>query len=641
MIYFVLNNSNLKIKFYNILDIMTSFMDAIDNYTSNLGENGHCEYGWTNNLQEKICQFQFQLVRTTSSQQLSVLADVLRGLLRTIRDSSANVCKNTGVNTSSDSAMSASASATSSTSASASATSSATSNILTEYLSVLYCLLAQTRDIIDGKGECQLTYMMLLVWYEFYPELALNALESLVHSPMDSETKVVDVDFHPYGSWKDMKYFANYCKLHGCSNNHPLIKRIIYLINMQLHFDNLALDEPIHNVDEPIHNISLAAKWIPRESSNQFGWLNKLLAMDYYRDIMATSRANQSTAQTKCIMLYRKLLSKINKTLDTIQIKQCDHKWSSISHSKTTSVTFIKQSKALYNVDKKGNCRSSEPDRIKCAENLKEFVAERVATGKEIKGGRVGMADFTKKAISLISSRQTLRHDETVLSEIALLNSQWRDSSALNGPLSDVIAMVDVSGSMEGDPINVAISLGIRVAEKSKLGKRVMTFSSNPHWVRLSGDYIDMVEQISKAEWGTGTNFYKALDLILDACIQNKVLPEVVGNMVLAIFSDMQIESGDSGYKSMQAGIKQKYKNAGYNDIPHILFWNLRSTGGFPTLMSEPNVSTMSGFSPALLNQFCEKGIAGLSAANPWTSLVESLFTDRYKQMDNQIRGLV
>ena len=89
MIYFVLNNSNLKIKFYNILDIMTSFMDAIDNYTSNLGENGHCEYGWTNNLQEKICQFQFQLVRTTSSQQLSVLADVLRGLLRTIRDATA------------------------------------------------------------------------------------------------------------------------------------------------------------------------------------------------------------------------------------------------------------------------------------------------------------------------------------------------------------------------------------------------------------------------------------------------------------------------------------------------------------------------------------------------------------------------
>lgn len=587
---------------------MTSFMDAIDNYTSNLGENGHCEYGWTNtntnNFQEKICQFQFQLVRTTSSQQLSVLADVLRGLLRTIRDATAI-------------------------------------SILTEYLSVLYCLLAQTRDIIDGKGECQLTYMMLLVWYEFYPELALYALETLVLSPMNTQTLVIDSDFHPYGSWKDMKYFANYCKLHGCSDAHPLIKRIIYLINTQIHFDNLALDKPIHNVDEPIHNVSLAAKWIPRESSNQFGWLNKLLAMDYYKDIMATSRANQSAAQTKCIMLYRKLLSKINKTLDTIQIKQCDHNWSSISHSKTTSITFMKQSKALYNIDKKGNCRSSEPDRIKCAENLKEFVAERVATGKEIKGGRVGMADFTKKAISLISSRQTLRHDETVLSEIALLNSQWRDSSALNGPLTNFVAMVDTSGSMDGEPYDVAVSLGIRVAEKSKLGKRVMTFSSNPQWVRLSGDYIDMVEQISKTDGGLGTNFYKALDLILEACIQNKVLPEVVGNMVLAIFSDMQIELGDSGYKSMQAGIKQKYKNAGYNDIPHILFWNLRSTGGFPTLMSEPNVSTMSGFSPSLLNQFCEKGIVGLSAANPWTSLVESLFTDRYKQMDNQIRGLV
>jgi uncharacterized protein with von Willebrand factor type A (vWA) domain len=36
-----------------------------------------------------------------------------------------------------------------------------------------------------------------------------------------------------------------------------------------------------------------------------------------------------------------------------------------------------------------------------------------------------------------------------------------------------MIAMVDVSGSMEGDPMNAAIALGIRTAEKSLLGKRV------------------------------------------------------------------------------------------------------------------------------------------------------------------------
>ena len=593
---------------YIILDIMTSFMDALDKYTTNtsqLGENGHCEYKWSDDFKHKICQFHFQLVRTKSDHQLAELANVLRGLLRTLLKE-----KPTGP---------------------------IDSGCVNEHLCVLYCMLAQTRDIVDGKGECQLSYMMLLVWYEFFPILALYALESFVHSPIDNQTKVVDSGFHPYGSWKDMKYFANYCISQGCAYNHPLILRIISLINTQLHCDDTMIDKSNDSM------ISLVAKWIPRQSSSQFGWLNKLLAMDYFKEIMASahtganSQAQYKRAQDKCLTLYRKKISKLNHRLDTIQIKQCSHNWSSIDHAKTTSVTFMKQSKALYNVDKKGQCRSGEIDRIECADQLKTFVLARVKTGKEIKGGRVGMIDFTKKAINLIRSRKNSRHDETVLSEIALLNSQWRDSSSLTGSLSDFVAMVDTSGSMEGDPSDVAVSLGIRVAEKSTLGKRVMTFSSNPTWVRLSGDYIDMVEQIKVAEWGTGTNFYKALDLILSACVEGHVLAEVVAKMVLVIFSDMQIDEGDSGYKSMYGGIVQKYVDAGYDKPPHILFWNLRSTSGFPALMSESNVSTMSGFSPALLNTFCEKGVEGLSSTTPWDTLIVSLFKDRYGQMIRQI----
>lgn len=602
---------------YLSIIIMTSFIDALDNYTANttcFGENGHNEYNWSDDFQEKICQFHFQLVRTKSNKQLDVLADILRGLLRKLK-----LEKPIGP---------------------------IDSGPVNDYLRVLYCLLAQTRDIIDGKGECQLSYMMLLVWYEFFPEMAIFALETFVHSPIDNQSKVIDSNFHPYGSWKDMKYFANYCKLCGCADDHPFILRIINLINTQLHIDNLAIDDPSNNTDL---KISLVAKWVPRQSSNKFGWLNKLLAMDYYRNIMSSVKvssvkvslnAQYISAQTKCIMLYRKMLSKINAHLDTIQIKQCADNWSSIDHAKTTSVTFIKQSKALYNVDKNGKQRSYLYDRIQCANQLKEFVSNRIQNNKEIKGGRVEMVSFTKNAIELIKIRQNLRFDKTYISQIELLNSQWRDSSLLTGELNNFIAMVDTSASMTwdgGDPYNVAVSLGIRVAEKSSLGKRIMTFSNNPTWVQLSGNYIDMVEQIRNTNSGMGTNFYKALDLILTACCQNNVLPTVVAKMVLVIFSDMQLSEGDSNYKSMYAGIVQKYQNAGYNQPPHILFWNLRSTSGFPTLMREPNVSTMSGFSPALLNQFCEKGFEGLAVSNPWSTLVNSLFTNRYKQMIKQI----
>ena len=47
---------------------MSALITALDN--NNLfqtGENGHTEYAWSNNLREKICQLNFQLVRTNES----------------------------------------------------------------------------------------------------------------------------------------------------------------------------------------------------------------------------------------------------------------------------------------------------------------------------------------------------------------------------------------------------------------------------------------------------------------------------------------------------------------------------------------------------------------------------------------------
>jgi hypothetical protein len=38
----------------------------------------------------------------------------------------------------------------------------------------------------------------------------------------------------------------------------------------------------------------------------------------------------------------------------------------------------------------------------------------------------------------------------------------------------------------------------------------------------------------------------------------------------------------------------------------------------------------LSGFSPALLNVFCEKGVAGLQQYTPWITLVNSLANNRY-----------
>jgi hypothetical protein len=74
---------------------------------------------------------------------------------------------------------------------------------------------------------------------------------------------------------------------------------------------------------------------------------------------------------------------------------------------------------------------------------------------------------------------------------------------------------------------------------------------------------------------------------------------------------------------------------------PHILFWNLRSTSGFPCLSSQKNVSMMSGFSPSLLSLFCEKGLDALKGCTPWSVLVEQMNKPRYQCLEDKAREVL
>jgi hypothetical protein len=573
---------------------MAALINALDNLSyTQVGENGHVEYRWSNNIQEKILQLSFQTTRT-SEFGLTKLSAVLHELLTILKNKS-----ETGTLPEKELAKG--------------------------YLSVLYRMIGHTRDIIDGKGEYTLSYMMVHTWSKFYPYLAQFALRCFV--TLDNK------EIHQYGSWKDLKYFCEYCKRHGESIDSHLIKFAVNLMNSQIKIDYANF---VSNSDE----ISLAAKWAPREKSS-FGWLYQSLATDYFSDFLTTADNNDRLRKAilKCKTEYRKLLSVLNRKIDTLQIKQCGKEWSSIDFSKVTSISLSKQKKAFLNINKNGEVRCPDSsDRIACADNFNAHILRSVKGEVEMKGKRVGMADFVKQATSLLRNGSQPEKD--------LLNSQWRDNATQNGALGKMIAMVDVSGSMEGDPIGVAIALGIRIAEKSVIGKRVMTFSSNPTWVNLEGydDFISQVEVVRKAEWGMNTNFHAALDLILDAIVQNKMATEDVQDLILVILSDMQMDNGDHCNKQvLYDTMKAKYEIAGIrvNGVPykppHILFWNLRSTSGFPSLANQPNASMMSGFSPSLLNMFCEQGLDALQSCTPWSILIKSLENERYKIMENKI----
>jgi hypothetical protein len=302
-----------------------------------------------------------------------------------------------------------------------------------------------------------------------------------------------------------------------------------------------------------------------------------------------------------------------------------------------------KQKKAFLNLSKDGTKKYELDDRIRCAEHFEEFVAKARQNECAIKGKRIGLNDFTKEALNLINASNING------TEADILNAQWLNNSSQTGALGKMIAMVDVSGSMDGDPLHAAIALGIRVAEKSMLGKRVLTFSALPTWVNLDGydSFVKMVNKVNQSDFGLNTNFSKALMLILDAIVANKMAAVDVEDMVLAIFSDMQIDEaknrGDDN-DTMMEFIERQYSEAGIKvcgkpyKTPHILFWNLRSTSGFPTLSLQRNASMMSGFSPALLNLFCDEGLTALQSCSPWSLLTKALSNERYNVLDNKIK---
>ena len=571
---------------------MAALVNALDNYNpSQIGENGHVEYGWSNSTQEQILQLSFQLNRTTNITLLKTkLVQLLEILSYQVKNGTLPE-----------------------------------KEVARGHLSILYKMIGHTRDIIDGKGEYTLTYMMIHTWNKFYPKLAQFALKCLVD--------LGDKSIHQYGSWKDIKYFCEYCKSQGDAASHPLIQYAINITNEQIRKDYATL---VSNSND----ISLAAKWVPREKST-FGWLFENLATNFFSHFLNTANNDVSRrkAVLKCKTEYRKILSTLNKHIDTVQIKQCGHNWANINFGKTTSITLAKQKKAFLNVKKDGEIRCPDStDRVKCAQHFNEHVQKAVRGEVEMKGKRVGMADFTKQAVQLLRKGSQVEKD--------LLNSQWRDNSSQNGELGKMIAMVDVSGSMDGDPVNVAIALGIRIAEKSALGKRVMTFTSKPTWVNLEpyNDFISQVNVVNCAPAGENTNFYAALDMILDAIIENKMAPEDVQDLVLVILSDMQMDSGDRCNKqALYETMKSKYEAAGIRvhgtpyKPPHILFWNLRSSSGFPALSNQPNASMMSGFSPALLNLFCEQGLNALQSCTPWSLLLRSLENERYTIMSDRL----
>ena len=586
---------------------MSLFTAAMDKYQ--LGENGHVENKWAKgseleNIQEQIVQLSFQCVRTTST-GLDSLAGKLDVLLDSIKSSLRKDINETDI---------------------------VKKGYYLDYLVKCFQLIGMTRDIETGKGERDLSYMMLFVWWGHFPRVTEKCLRCFVLSPIDGKP--------PYGSWKDIKRICQYVHLKTGSQSHPLIEYATGLMCDQLRSDSV----------KDTQQLSLVARWVPRESSNAYGWLFCILAAKMFPEYLETAEKKggherKVRAFTKAKMMFSRLVVRLNRLIDTTQIKMCQRDWSNIDPHRVPSVLLMKNRAAFLNKTKKGEQKNDSIDRMLCAKIFEAYINERVKTGKSVKGSKIGITDFVKQGIELSKVPESTQQ--------TVLNAQWEDFlSKMTGGLN-MVAMVDQSGSMLGDPYHAAMGLGLAIASKSALGRRVMTFSTEPKWISLEKKetLMDGVKELRKYDWeaGLGTDFFKALSLLLNACVSASLPNDVVAGMTLAILSDMQIDSYtnkvlptdsykntdvnnsfDKRMEDMHTNIARMYNEAGYTDVPHLLFWNLRHTSGFPTLSTMKGATMFSGFSPVLLNSFCMKGVEALKQTTPWDSFCALVDGDRY-----------
>lgn len=328
---------------------------------------------------------------------------------------------------------------------------------------------------------------------------------------------------------------------------------------------------------------SLAAKWAPSEGG-QFDNLAHVCAR-----LMFPDEARQTP---QCHMkAYRKMLSELRGYLKVVERFTTSGRWEEIVFSRVPS-------RAHQNL--RGAFRRHVPIRY----------------GQYLESVRKG--ESTIKTTGL-QPHELVRHYFSGGEEDPTVEAAWTELTrklAESGSFDRTVAVVDVSGSMSGTPMEVSVALGILVSTLTKgpFNRQCITFSETPSWHSVQGATLrEMVVSVRGMHWGGNTNLDRVFQLILDVAESNQLSQEDLPS-TLFVFSDMQFDAafGGSAYCDPDSPAyydrvtaleraRAAFSRAGFQ-LPKIVFWNLRSSAGsFPCLRDESGVGMLSGFSSELL----------------------------------------
>lgn len=434
------------------------------------------------------------------------------------------------------------------------------------------------RDVRGGQGERRFFRVCMKDLAKTRPEVARR---NLIHAAL-------------FGRWDDLYIFVG----------TPLEKDALQIMKEQL------------ELDVQCKTPSLLAKWLKSENtssadSRRLGNITRIyLGMNHKQ--------------------YRKTLSILRERINVLERLMSAGKWDEIDFSKIPSKAGMKYKNAFARHD-------FERVQTRGVQTYADFARDETKTVNAKTLYPYECVEAAFKAIGyhgLVDMTNTQR---------LMVNKYWDNlADYINGASFNGMAIVDTSGSMEGIPINVAISLGMYCAEKAQgpFANHFITFSSNPTFVEVEGvDFCDKVIRMSRAEWCGNTNVEAAFDMMLKVALDNKCTQDEIPQNLI-IISDMEFDgcvtSGEVSNDRWVIGdrvernnttlfenIAAKWARYGY-EMPKLIFWNVNARHNNIPMIGNDCVSFVSGFSPSIFETI-------ISGKSGYELMMEKLDSPRYK----------
>lgn len=316
---------------------------------------------------------------------------------------------------------------------------------------------------------------------------------------------------------------------------------------------------------------------------------------------------------------YRKAISKLREKIRVVEKHMSENMWKEINYSQVPSKAAMNYKDAFMRHDPK---------------RYQKYLDDLAKGETKINASTLFPYEILRAMGDLWYPRNMEPH------EIRVLNEQWKAlPDYIQGSDKDMIVVADTSGSMEGLPILVSVSLAIYCAERiqGRFKNKFVTFSEQPKLQDVIGTTIvDKARNLSNTHWNQNTNIEAVFDLFLKIAVKEGLLQKELPSRIL-IVSDMEFDyATGGGYwcslsapdKTLFQKIEGKYRIAGYK-MPKLIFWNVNSRNDqFPMSMDDRGFQLVSGCSPAIF-----KALMTDEFLEPYSLMLSVIDSERYQRI--------